>query len=148
MTKEEAIEVLLKVRPCIIDNAQEDALDLAIEALSKSSVPSDVEEKSEKSTASNENLNFALDKYIGNLDEELHKEGCTYEFDWDDITETIREVGSYFAKWQKEQMMSEAVEGLFWNTPFPTICLDDCKDYNFKDNQKLRIIIIKEDSYE
>lgn len=67
--------------------------------------------ESEKPSASNENLNFALDKYIGDLDEKLHKEGCTYEFDWDDITETIREVGSYFAKWQKEQLMSEAVEG-------------------------------------
>lgn len=46
----------------------------------------------------------------------------------------------------KEQMMKEAVEGLFWNTPFPTICLDDCKDYNFKDNQRVRIIIVKEDA--
>ncbi len=45
----------------------------------------------------------------------------------------------------KEQMMKEAVEGEFWNTPFPTICLVDCKNYNFKDNQKVKIIIVKED---
>lgn len=44
MTKEEAKEVLLKVRPCIIDNAQEDALDLAIDALSKPSLPSNLDE--------------------------------------------------------------------------------------------------------
>jgi len=54
MTKEEAIEVLLKVRPCIIDNAQEDALDLAIEALSiehasgSSGIPNDLEEAARK----------------------------------------------------------------------------------------------------
>ena len=45
----------------------------------------------------------------------------------------------------KEQMLKEAVEGVFLNTPHPTICLDDCKDYNFKDNQEIRIIIVKED---
>ncbi len=49
------------------------------------------------------------------------------------------------AQMAKEQMMKGAVEGLFQNTPFPTICLDDCKDYNFKDNQRVRIIIVKED---
>ncbi len=46
---------------------------------------------------------------------------------------------------KEKQMLKEAVEGEFCNTPFPTICLDDCKDYNFKDNQKVRIIIVKED---
>ena len=45
----------------------------------------------------------------------------------------------------QDQMMKDAEEGLFQNTPFPTICLDDCKDHNFKDNQKVRIIIVKED---
>jgi len=42
----------------------------------------------------------------------------------------------------KEQMMKEAVEGVFQNTPFPTICLDDCKDYDFKDGDKAHIIVI------
>ena len=60
--------------------------------------------ESEKPTASNEDLNFALDKYIGNLDEELQREGCTYEFDWDDITETIRKVGTRFAQWGAEHL--------------------------------------------
>lgn len=60
--------------------------------------------ESEKSTASNDNLNFALNKYIGNLDEELQREGCTYEFDWDDITETIREAGTHFAQWGAEHL--------------------------------------------
>ena len=45
----------------------------------------------------------------------------------------------------KRLMMEEAVEGEFLYTPYPTIALDDCKDYNFKDNQKVRIIIVKED---
>lgn len=47
------------------------------------------------------------------------------------------------AKWQKHQMLKDAVEGEFANTPFPTIYLDDCKDYNFKDNQKVRIVVLK-----
>lgn len=45
----------------------------------------------------------------------------------------------------KEQMMREAVEAEVLLTPYPTICLDDCKDYDFKDGQKVRIIIVKED---
>ena len=49
------------------------------------------------------------------------------------------------AKWQKEQMMKEAVEGEVMLNPYPTICLDDCKDYDFKDGDKVRIIIVKED---
>ena len=44
----------------------------------------------------------------------------------------------------KRLMMEDAVEGEFLYTPYPTIALDDCKDYNFKDNQKVRIIIVKE----
>lgn len=158
MTKEEAINVLLKVRPCIIDNAQEDALDLAIEALSKFSLHSDLEEESEKPINLNEDLNFALDKYIGDLDEELHKRGCTYEFDWDDITETIREAGNYFAKWQKEQMMKEAVEAIISQCPGsneiifhnPSTVHSWEFPWNFSakglnKGDKVRIIIVKED---
>jgi len=46
----------------------------------------------------------------------------------------------------KEQMMKEAVEGEVMLNPYPTICLDDCKDYDFKDGQKVRIIIVKEEN--
>lgn len=46
------------------------------------------------------------------------------------------------AKWQKEQMMKDAVEGEFLYTPYPTIGLDDCKDYNFKDFDKVRVIVL------
>lgn len=46
----------------------------------------------------------------------------------------------------KEQMMSGAVEGVFQNTPFPTICLDDCKNYDFKEGDTIRVIVLpKED---
>lgn len=46
---------------------------------------------------------------------------------------------------REKQMMKEAVEGEVMLNPYPTICLDDCKDYDFKDGQKVRIIIIKEE---
>ena len=46
---------------------------------------------------------------------------------------------------QKEQMMKEAVEGEVFFNPYPTICLDDCKDYDFKDGDKVRVIIIKKE---
>lgn len=50
------------------------------------------------------------------------------------------------AEWAREQMMKEAVEGEFLYTPYPTIELDDCKDYNFKDFDKVRVIVLpKED---
>lgn len=52
------------------------------------------------------------------------------------------------AKWDREQMLKEAVEGEVVLNPFPTIFLDDCEDYDFKDNDKVRIIIVKEDSHE
>lgn len=52
------------------------------------------------------------------------------------------------AKWDREQMMSEAVEGEVVLNPFPTIFLDDCEDYDFKDNDKVHIIIVKEDSHD
>lgn len=45
----------------------------------------------------------------------------------------------------KRLMLEEAVEGEILLTPYPTICLDDCKDYDFKDGQKVRVIIVKED---
>lgn len=69
-----------------------------------------------------------------------------------DTREMIMSDGSYFQKCYelgkkdiKEQMMKEAVEAEILLTPYPTICLDDCKDYDFKDGQKVRIIIVKED---
>jgi hypothetical protein len=46
---------------------------------------------------------------------------------------------------REEQMMKEAVEGEGMLNPYPTICLDDCKDYDFKDGDKVRSIIIKEE---
>ena len=46
---------------------------------------------------------------------------------------------------KERQMMAGAVEGEILLTPYPTICLDDCKDYDFKDGQKVRIIIVKEE---
>lgn len=46
----------------------------------------------------------------------------------------------------RKKMMKEAVEGEILLTPYPTICLDDCKDYDFKDGQKVRVIVLpKED---
>lgn len=43
----------------------------------------------------------------------------------------------------KRLMMEEAVEGEVMLNPYPTICLDDCKDYDFKDGDKVRIIVCK-----
>ena len=61
------------------------------------------------------------------------RDGCF----WDGVEEG--------KKAMREQMMKDAVEGEILLTPYPTICLDDCKDYDFKGNQKVRIIIVKED---
>lgn len=49
-------------------------------------------------------------------------------------------------KAEMDKMLKDAVEGLFQNTPFPTIYLDDCKNYDFKEGDKVRIIVLpKED---
>lgn len=57
----------------------------------------------------------------------------------------VSDIARHFAQWQKEKFMKGSVEAVFLNTPYPTICLDDCEDYNFKDNQKVHIIFVKED---
>lgn len=43
---------------------------------------------------------------------------------------------------QKAKMLEDAVEGEVMLNPYPTICLDDCKDYDFKDGNKVRVIVI------
>lgn len=45
----------------------------------------------------------------------------------------------------RKQMMEEAVEGEVVLNPYPTICLDDCKDYDFKDGDKVRVIVCKKE---
>ena len=49
------------------------------------------------------------------------------------------------AEWQKAKMMEEAVEGEVLYTPYPTICLDDCRDYDMKDRSNVHVIIIREE---
>ena len=48
------------------------------------------------------------------------------------------------ADWNEEEMLKGAAQGEFMLNPYPIICLDECKDYNFKDGDKVRIIIVKE----
>ena len=60
-------------------------------------------------------------------------------------TPTFIDAINYGMRMKKEQMLKEAVEGEVFYNPYPTISLDDCKDYNFKDNQKVRIIICKKE---
>lgn len=45
----------------------------------------------------------------------------------------------------KRLMMEGAVEGDFMLNPYPIICLDDCKNYDFKEGDKVKLIICKED---
>ena len=85
---------------------------------------------------------------------------------WDWTTQDIADAFIAGAKWQAEHaplpedavlfnkgveegkrlMMEEAEEGEVILNPYPIICLDDCKNYDFKDGDKVRIIILpKED---
>ena len=82
-------------------------------------------------------LEEAAEKYVSTL--------CDRADEGLRIDTTLESAFIAGAKWQKEQMMKEAVEGVFQNTPFPTICLDDCKDYDFKEGDKVKLIICKED---
>jgi hypothetical protein len=46
----------------------------------------------------------------------------------------------------KRLMMEEAYDGEFFYNPYPGIALDDCKDYDFKQREDVRVIILpKED---
>lgn len=95
-----------------------------------------------------------IEEFIGGLDEAA-KEYAKTTFkkphsDNPDEEVTIVEPDKYAgfiagAKWDKEQMLKEAVEGEFLYTPYPTIELDDSKDYNFKDFDKVRVIVLPEE---
>lgn len=50
-----------------------------------------------------------------------------------------------FAKALQEKLMDDAVDGEFLYTPYPTIALDDWKDYNFTDFDKVLVIICKKE---
>ena len=121
MTKEEAIKVLNQVRQWT--DYPKEAFTMAIDALSRSSLPSELDE--------------AAEKYVSTL--------CDRADEGLRIDTTLESAFIAGAKWQKEQMMKEAVEGEVFLNPYPTISLDDCKDYDFKDGDKVRIIIIKEE---
>lgn len=56
----------------------------------------------------------------------------------------------HFAKWQKEQLMSEAVEGevLDLGINYLDLSLIDAEKIGIKESDKVRIIIVKEDSHE
>ena len=49
------------------------------------------------------------------------------------------------AKWKKEQMMKEAVEGIVTTRSMAGNIVTAHVDYRYKDGQKVRIIIVKED---
>lgn len=62
------------------------------------------------------------------------------------LQEKINEKYELGKKDMREQMLKDAVEGEVMLNPYPTICLDDCKDYDFNEGDKVRVIIIpKED---
>lgn len=85
-------------------------------------------------------INYWYQKYLAlkaKMDEMMEgwlkdRDGCF----WDGVEEG--------KKAMKEQMMEEAVEGEVMLNPYPTICLDDCKNYDFKDGDKVKIIVINE----
>ena len=64
----------------------------------------------------------------------------------DDMLKTAED-HAYFAGSvnEREKMMEEAVEGEVVLNPFPTICLDDCKNYDFNDGDKVRVIVCKKE---
>lgn len=58
------------------------------------------------------------------------------------LQEKIDEKYELGKKDMREQMLKEAAEGEVVLNPYPTICLDDCKNYDFKEGDKVRIIIL------
>ena len=118
--------------PC--DNSQQatgfcDALDRMTDFLptleEKSEIPNDLEEAAKE-----------LYPYKERYDIEL-----SYPSTYDE-NEEQRKAFITGAEWQKEQIMSEAVEGEILLTPYPTICFDDSKDYDFKDGQNVRVVVL------
>ena len=79
-------------------------------------------------------------------DEPLYSPG--HRFHWDDDALFGKQIETTFiagAKWQKEQMMNEAVEGkiIFLFNGDVAINIGDVDEYNLGD--KVKIIIVKED---
>lgn len=152
MTQEEATKVLNGYMGGKIDPESTElyqAIELVVDILeSQPPLPSNLDEAAEE-YGRNTFINECMENGVCD-DHDLSdafKAGAEWQKEQDEKEQAdlFTIVALDAAQRAKEQMMKDSVEGLFWNTPFPTICLDDCKDYNFKDNQRVRIIIVKED---
>ena len=110
-------------------------------------------------------LEEELDRFIASGKSVTVDDYGTYKVSYHDF----KKVAHHFAEWQKakddryvdtiyqqgiekgkddmkEQMMKEAYDGEFFYNPYPGIALDDCKDYDFKQREDVRVIILpKED---
>lgn len=100
-----------------------------------------------------ESVSEGLD--IDAIKEELYKAIRIYKPNGDFGWGTLYNIAYHFANWQKQQMMKDAVHGdvdyPFIGHDFPNVypnyreLKDYCDRYNIKDNDRVKLIIIKED---
>ena len=146
MTKEEAIKYLQQLYPnsghCWLDEQRIEAIGMAVNALHEETVSEDLEK------ASKEWLMPQLDKSYANYGEVKMME--LTHFDGYAMLDAIE----FGAKWQKEQMMEDAVDGditfdyygdddkTYGCIAHDSFCLED---FGLKDRDKVKVIVIKED---
>jgi hypothetical protein len=154
MTKEEAKRFGLQLLHGIMErnesypiyaNNVKQAIDALSESSGSSEIPKDLEEAA-LSRMRDPDM-YLSDAVIDEFGDELLKMalfGAKWQKEQDDkeLSDLLTIAHLQGAEQMKEQMMKEAVEGEVMLNPYPTICLDDCKDYDFKDGDEVRIIII------
>ena len=92
-----------------------------------------------------EDLEEANKQYRKEVHNQLaNTQGMCWEFDWDDVEMAIDDAFKAGAQWQKEQIMKEAIDAKIGSFTNGTIYDADFNiDSNLKDDEKIKIIIIK-----
>lgn len=87
-------------------------------------------------------LSFVHDELIGQSPEDLERH---YKLigKQDAFTGLLKFINNGVEEGNRLQI-GEAMEGEFFLNPYPTISLDDCKDYDFKDGDKVRVLIVND----
>ena len=172
MTKKEAIKYLKQLYPngghCWLDDQRMEAIGMAVKVLQEEPV-SEEQVKEDTMTISKEwfehckkswynegyidgeyNRDRQFEKERLKLCDNLTKEQAKIEQDFvvnfiknNNSTPTFIDAIEYGMKMQKEQMMVKAVDGIARPDDDEVWC--DLKSFNFKDGDKVKVLVIKED---
>ena len=85
-------------------------------------------------------LENEVSKYLDALVGDYQKENCNPDADYLMSKDDMLDFATYFVNWQKEQLIKEAIDGIARPNDGEVWC--DLNSFNFKDGDKVKVIII------